>query len=411
MIKNLIMSSLNATISSINFLQDHLSANIHESYDSMKIHHELKEERMTSEELILNRGYPMEIHYVETEDGYILKLYRIPAAKSEKNYKNKQKDAVLVVHGIFDSSDGWLCNTEDKCIPFTLANLGYDVWLANSRGNKHSRYHKKYSSEEKEFWNFSFHEMGLYDLPPIIDHIKKINQFNEKIIYIGHSQGTAQLFSALTLNLDYFKKNIKLFVALGPVASVHNMSSKLLITMEKMKIDLLFEKLSFNEVLSTDEKIKRASSWLLPKLPVLTSLLMNLISDDDCKEYNNLEMMPVYLTHNPGGSSLKAINHFVQCMRCKKFRTYDYGRETNLEIYNSEEPPEYDLKKIYDFPIALFSGKGDKLATPKDVAWLKEQLGSNVIIHNEINLGHSSFMMAKDMSWFNDVIELIELYK
>jgi pimeloyl-ACP methyl ester carboxylesterase len=411
MLKNLIMSSLNVTISSLNFLQDQLSANIHETYEDIKIHHEVKEERMTSEELILSRGYPMEIHYVETEDGYVLKIYRIPAGKEEKNYKNKQKDAVLVMHGIFDSSDGWLCNTEDKCIPFTLANLGYDVWLANSRGNKHSRFHKKYSSEEKEFWNFSFHEMGVYDLPPIINHIKKINMYNDKIIYLGHSQGTAQLFSALTMNLEYFQKNVKLFIALGPVAAVHNMTSKLLMTMEKMKIDFIFEKLSFNEILSTDDKIKKASSWLLPKLPVLTSLIINMISDDDCKECNNLDMMPVYLSHNPGGSSLKAINHFVQGMRSKKFRKYDYGVDLNKELYNSEEPPEYDLKTIYDFPIALFSGKGDKLASPKDVLWLKEQLGNNVIIHNEYNMGHSSFMMAKNMSWFDDVIEIMELYR
>ena len=83
----------------------------------------------------------------------------------------------------------------------------------------------------------------------------------------------------------------------------------------------------------------------------------------------------------------------------------------NMELYGLEEPPEYDLKSISDFPIALFSGKGDKLASPKDVNWLKEQLGNNVIFHDEYNLGHSSFVMAKDMSWFDNVIEIMELYK
>jgi lysosomal acid lipase/cholesteryl ester hydrolase len=411
MLKNIIMSSLNLTISSINFLQDQLSSNLPETYEDIKIHEELREEKWTSEELILNRGYPMEIHYVETEDGYVLKLFRIPASKYETNYKHKQKEAILLIHGIFDSSDGWLCNSEDKCIPLTLVKLGYDVWLGNSRGNKHSRHHKRYSSEDKEFWNFSFHEMGLYDIPAIINHIKEINKYNDKIIYIGHSQGTAQLFSALTLNLDYFHKNIKLFVALGPVASVHNMTSKILLAMEKFRIDHLFDKLSFDEVLTTDEKIKKASSWIFPKLPIIPSLILNMISDDNCKESNNLEMMPVYLSHNPGGSSLKAINHFVQCLRYKKFIKYDYGTNLNKEIYGVEEPPEYELNMINDVPIALFSGAGDKLSSPKDVLWLKQQLGNNVLIHKEYNLGHSSFLMAKDMSWFNDVIDIMELYK
>jgi hypothetical protein len=47
---------------------------------------------------------------------------------------------------------------------FVLADLGYDVWLGNTRGNKYS----KQSIDEvksKDFWDFSFPEMITYDLP------------------------------------------------------------------------------------------------------------------------------------------------------------------------------------------------------------------------------------------------------
>lgn len=47
--------------------------------------------------------------------------------------------------------------------------------------------HVKINVKSKEFWDFSFHENGLYDLPAMIDFIIKTTGF-QKIHYIGHSQ-------------------------------------------------------------------------------------------------------------------------------------------------------------------------------------------------------------------------------
>jgi len=411
-IRKFLVMPYNMLLSSLNYLEDVISTQPKtETFENIKIKEEMKEERMTFEELVMSRGFPLEIHYAESEDGYILKLYRIPAGKGERNFKEKQKQSILLVHGIFDSSDAWVCNNEEGCIPFILANLGFDVWLGNSRGNKHSRYHKKYLTDSFEFWDFSFHEMGTYDLPAFLEHITKINKWSEKVIYIGHSQGTAQLFSALTHSLDYFQKKIKLFIALGPVARVYNMTSHLLHVMHTLKIDKLFERLSIWEVLAQDIKLEKFNSWIMPKIPFLCSLVSDLICDVNSGSCNNSKMMPVYLSHNPGGSSLKAISHFVQLVRSKKFSMYDYGIDMNKIIYNSAEPKEYNLKIIKNFPIALFNGTEDRLANPKDVEWLKNELGENCIMSKVYEgMGHSTFLMAKDMSWFNDVVELIDMY-
>ena len=412
MIKKCLLLPYNILLSSLNLLEDIISSQPKtETFNNIKIREEMKEEKMSFEELVMTRNFPLEIHYVETEDGYILKLYRIPAGKWEKNFRNKQKQSILLVHGIFDSSDAWVCNSEANCIPFILANLGYDVWLGNNRGNKHSRYHKKFSTDSFEFWNFSFHEMGAYDLPAFLDHITKINKWSEKVIYIGHSQGTAQIFSALTYNLEYFKKRVKLAIALGPVARVWNMTSTLMQLMIRLKIDKLFERLALWEVLSHDLKLQKFNSWIMPKIPYLCYLITNLLCDVNSGNCNNPKMMSVYLSHYPGGSSLKAISHFVQLLGSRKFRMYDYGAEINNLVYNSPEPKEYDIKSIKNFPIALFSGTEDRLADPEDVEWLRNELGENCVKSKAYEgMGHTAFIIAKDISWFHDVIELIEMY-
>jgi pimeloyl-ACP methyl ester carboxylesterase len=310
-----------------------------------------------------------------------------------------------------DSSDGWVCNSEEKCLPFILANQNYDIWLSNSRGNKHSRYHKYYDPTNSEFWSFSFHEMGLIDLPAILDYISKINLSNEKIIYVGHSQGTCMLFAALTQKLEYFQNKIRLFIALAPVARVSNMKSSFIKFLNGIKFHKLLKAASQNEVFPDNQMNNNFNSWMSLNIPSLTNLALDMVSDENSKEINNAERLGIYLSHYPAGTSLKSINHFIQNYRSKKFCYYDYKEEANMFIYKQKEPLEYDLNSIREFPIAMFAGAQDKLATLEDVRWLKDELGNNVIFYKEYDeMGHITFLMGKDVNWFDDVIKLINEY-
>jgi lysosomal acid lipase/cholesteryl ester hydrolase len=70
---------------------------------------------------------------------------------------------------------------------YLLSNAGYDVWFGNARGNRYNVNHKTLNTNSKEFWSFSWHEIGYYDLPAMIDLILK-ETYQEKLQYIGYSQ-------------------------------------------------------------------------------------------------------------------------------------------------------------------------------------------------------------------------------
>jgi lysosomal acid lipase/cholesteryl ester hydrolase len=116
-------------------------------------------------------------------------------------------------------------NFPSQSLGFILADSGYDVWLGNVRGNTYSLKHTKYHKDQEIFWEFSWDQMAAYDLPAMVDYV--VNQTSQQqIFYIGHSQGTMIAFAGLGINEELSSK-IKLFLALGPVATVNHIESPL----------------------------------------------------------------------------------------------------------------------------------------------------------------------------------------
>jgi len=60
------------------------------------------------------------------------------------------------------------------------------------------------------------------------------------------------------------------------------------------------------------------------------------------------------------------------------------------------------------FPISIFSGSEDNIAVPVDTVWTTDQFKDQIIFQKEYNLGHLSFLIAKDMSYFTkDVMAVL----
>lgn len=109
-----------------------------------------------------------------------------------------------------------------------MADAGYDVWIPDARGNYYSRAHTKLNPNfHQSYWDFSFHEIGVYDIPATIDFIlHKTKQ--EKLFHIGHSQGNTVFYVMATERPEYNDKIIAHF-SYAPSAYEKYMRSPIMI--------------------------------------------------------------------------------------------------------------------------------------------------------------------------------------
>ena len=138
---------------------------------------------------------------------------------------------------------------------------------------------------------------------------------------------------------------------------------------------------------------------------------LSLLSDNDPKliSKNGLE---TFLGHFPAGSSFKSANHFRQMVLAKKFQKYDYGEEKNKEVYGQAVPPEYDMSKIKDIPIALVGGTTDRLASIADFQEMRDTLHqtNSCVFYKEYDFGHLGFLIPPDNLFFYELLELCSMF-
>jgi pimeloyl-ACP methyl ester carboxylesterase len=164
---------------------------------------------------VKSHGYEAEAHQVTTDDGYILRLHRVV----HKHGPDKSKKPVFLMHSAFSNSFYYL-NTPNISVGFFFADERYDVWLGNVRGSKFSTRHKRLSPESLKFWQFSFHEMGIYDLKAMIDYTLR-ETGSERCFFVGHSQACTQSLVFLSMLPGYNEKIIQSHL-MSPIGAMAN---------------------------------------------------------------------------------------------------------------------------------------------------------------------------------------------
>ncbi|KAF5285060.1 hypothetical protein FQR65_LT02373 [Abscondita terminalis] len=367
---------------------------------------------LTASQIIRRHGYQSESHVVETSDGYLLTVHRIPKNKIGQS----GQQPVFIQHGLLSSSADFLITGDNKSLAFILSDLGYDVWLGNARGNTYSRGHVSLSTGSEEFWNFTFHEMAKFDLPSVLSYISNVTGKTGEIIYVGHSMGTTMFYAMASIMPDFAKEHVKLMVGLAPVAYMTHITSpikyfapfvndiqwiaKHLGIKQFLPYGLLMKFLSYN---CEQLHIER----------IICEQVIFVICGFDQYQFD-MKLLPLVLGHAPAGTSTKTIIHFAQEIHYNgNFMQFDYGKEGNIVQYGNSTPPPYEISNI-DVPTYFMYSDNDWLSNEIDVKRLfrgvKNSLGMYRIPYKLFN--HVDFIWGKDAPElvYKQLIDIVQKY-
>ncbi|GMS82143.1 hypothetical protein PENTCL1PPCAC_4318, partial [Pristionchus entomophagus] len=349
-----------------------------------------REQFMCPFSVICHHGYPAERHEAVTDDGYILTLFRIPRGRGSPS-STSRRPAVLFQHGLLSSSWDAVSNLPDKALGFVLADAGFDVWMANSRGNIYSPGHLNLTSADAAYWQFSWYDMARYDMPAVIDKVLN-HTGNDKLYLIGHSQGTLITFTSAVLN-PILRDKITHFYALAPIVTAQNLRGFWLNTFVYFRDVIESITQSFEDAISSMPVLHPICGHI-PLFFASCDFFMSDVVGPSTQV--NQSRIPVFSAKFPAGTSKKNIIHWGQMTSKYGSRHFDEGLEGNLCKYGTLFPPPFSWTS-FAIPTTLFYSSADHLANSEDVMNLLSILPKHSIMaaHNISDFNHSDFMWGE----------------
>lgn len=371
----------------------------------------------TVPEIIESRGFKCETYTVTTNDGFVLTLHRIvnPLAKR----MNMQTPPVLLAHGLFSQASNWLITSDDghlepivdnkgnkdprknsspknkkvtNNLAFLLANSAYDVWLMNWRGSKYSMRHRRYSTRDARFWDFSLDDWITHDLPCTVNFILE-KTANQNLAFIGCGQGAAAALGLLAQEPE-FNSKFKPCILLAPTIRMSNLANlKMPVVNINIPVPSLIKKPFLSFIGSFLMKSTPGPALTLTGAEKAVKYLAagnpfhDRISRLMCKIYNlfspvdaDPSRLAVYASHASLTTSKKNLAQISQMAAHREFCKVDYGLVKNQDVYGDVDPPEYELKNVTNQTIAVIHCKNDSYTSQSDVDYIINQLKGMLLI-------------------------------
>ncbi|EAR90851.1 ab-hydrolase associated lipase region family protein (macronuclear) [Tetrahymena thermophila SB210] len=335
--------------------------------------------------------YPVERHYILTEDKFNITLFRV--GKKGLSQVSTRGKPVIFVPQFLNCIDTYVSNEDHLAPALVFANQGFDVWLMSQRGGE-------YSPNEDRQDGFSFHEIGYFDLPKSYEYIYSLNPQN--ITAVGHSQGGNTIFVSLT---EKRLKNVHKIIMFAPGPFAKNATGLIPYFVSSRFVDILAKYTDRINLTPSKYLFKLCKYFHLPSKLFLTTVTDTWESD------MNIAKLYQYTKHSPQPQSIKNLLHLKQLLIKGQFYKYDYGQEQNLKIYGQEEAPLYDLLSITE-SIHLFYGPHDILTRYPDnielYEILKKSQAKNVTFSYYPTVGHVSFILDSKAEFLQEMIKIIE---
>ena len=97
---------------------------------------------------------------------------------------------------------------------------------------------------------------------------------------------------------------------------------------------------------------------------------------------------------NTGRTSIYTLLNYAQMVTQKSFQAFHWGSEQeNLNIYNSPNPPTYQLSQVA-VPAVVFWSERDTIACHSDVSRLEREL-PNIISSHKLDLTHIDYLWGE----------------
>ncbi|KAF2294619.1 hypothetical protein GH714_013782 [Hevea brasiliensis] len=285
------------------------------------------------------------------------------------------------------AGDAWFLDSPEQSLGYILADQGFDVWVGNVRGTFWSYGHVSLSEKEKEFWDWSWQELALYDLSEMIHHI--YSKTNSKTFVVGHSQGTIMSLAALT------QPNIVEMVEaalLCPISYLEHISAPLVLRMVGLHLDQMVLAIGIHELNFRSKVLINLLDSICDGHVECDDFLTSMTGQNCCLNNSRVDK---FLEYEPHPSSAKNLRHLFQMIRQGTFSQYDYGIFKNLKLYGRVKPPAFDLTQIpKSLPLWMGYGGYDALADVTDVKHTLKELQTKPELLYLENYGHLDFLMS-----------------
>uniref|UniRef100_A0A8B9M7N4 AB hydrolase-1 domain-containing protein n=1 Tax=Accipiter nisus TaxID=211598 RepID=A0A8B9M7N4_9AVES len=159
--------------------------------------------------------------------------------------------------------------------------------MGNSRGNTLSLKHKTLKPCQKEFWQYSFDEIGKYDIPAELYFV--MNKTGQKdVYYVGHSEAATAGFIAFSTYPELAQR-VKVFFAMGPVATATHATSPL-VTFTRLPPSLLRLLLGCKGTLHQNELLKGPFTRICRSLGKFCGSVLYYIAGGKVQNVNTVSM-------------------------------------------------------------------------------------------------------------------------